>query len=272
MTIQEREKIVQTFLNELEFIGGRFNTSVEKYILQGGLNDDELALLFGQIDFFNEINALGLSDSIAKFMAEHEKVLEEVLLKARERNLDITAIDLQYLDYVMRADENAILGSARMYAEQFRSAILKPLISGVPRKQIVAELLPVINQSLPFKPNWLETAVDQAFTAFSNVATQEAFSDAPETKWILVHPLDRSTRRLCKHAINIQKDNPQGFTIEEINNGALNKGFVTTYKSEPSIYTWENLGGYKCRGIWVLADEQPKDLTPNIPKPTRGAG
>jgi len=253
-----RRKVVDKFLASLEGLGSRFNTSVKAYI-NSGLSDSELAALFGQIDFFQELTEMGYLEEVEKYMREHEKVIEDIIIKARQRGVDITGNNIQQLESVMLADEQFLLRRAEMFGHEFKSAILKPLIAGVPRRTIINELLPQIQAQVPFKPNWLDTAINQSFTAFDNVATQQAFKDEPDLRWVLVHPQDANTRRICNHAIAIQRENPAGFTIEEINSGALNEGFIARSKSEPQVYTFENLGGFNCRGWWAIADEAPEE-------------
>jgi hypothetical protein len=111
----------------------------------------------------------------------------------------------------------------------------------------IREILPTIQAQVEFKPAWFETAISTSYFQFNSNAMKEIYSDTPEQKFRLDHPKDNRTRHQCLHAIEIMENNPDGFTVSEIDNGALGQ---YKFKNEMINYSFIIKGGFNCRGRW----------------------
>lgn len=253
---EQIDNIINRFSNDLEAVQKRLLERLKQMVLTD-LSDVELAQLFAEMDFNQQLIAAGYESKVTDFLSEYYKVAQSVFAEAKRKGVDkVAGIGVQYLDDLINLDGQALLRRGQMHSEQLKSAMLRAIISGQSRKVIVNELLPQIQQTVEFNPAWLRTAINQSFTVFQNVAIKAAFEDAPESKFELIHIFDKDTRPLCKHAMERMKEFPGGLTIEQIDNGELYKGYSKRYKSEPDNYDFNNRGGFNCRGYWRIKEVQ----------------
>lgn len=244
---------IKTFLKEIDTVGKRFNTKILQILKSNrDLSNVELAQLVSQIDFFQEVQSLGYKTSADKLLKTYDKQLSDIVRLAKSRNVNVGRIDLGLFDDVARLDTRYILRRAADFSDNYKSELIKGLVGTNTREQLINNVLPIIQEAVPFRPNWFEAVITQSYTSFSNTATAEIFADEPNTKFKLIHPLDGRTRGLCQHAIEVQEQNPQGFTIEEINNNILGEGYEPKYPSDNTLFTFQNLGGFNCRGFWDI--------------------
>ena len=236
-------KVLSQFSSDITELEARFFKKVEKLVNQKGISDFELANMIYEHNFYAELRNLGLDGAYSELLDKYDETLAYWVKEGRARGVDIMKANVQMLDDLADIDAKAILRRAEMFDSQFKSALLKPLISGYSQQQLIDEFLPVIQKEVPFKTNWFIAAVDSAFTSFHSTTIKKVFEDDPEQRFTLLHPLDKNTRERCLHAIKISDENPDGFTIEEIEGGALGLE-----------YRWDTLGGFNCRGQWVMAE------------------
>jgi hypothetical protein len=254
MTTIEIESIINGFAIEINSIETQLLSQLKRLIANENLSNAELSVLIGELDLFSELNAFGFGSSVNELMKKNENIIIQAVNKARAQKLDVSKINLDNIIALSRMQTAQILRRGAEYGNELKQAILRTLITGTPRTVIINSVLPMIQQTTPFLPNWFIVALNQSFTAMNNAAIAVAFQSEPETRFKLIHIWDSHTRDLCKHAMRIMEEHPEGFTIDEINNGALNKGYVPKSKSENAIYTFDNLGGFNCRGWWDLVE------------------
>lgn len=238
------EQLIGLFSKELESLEVKFWQNVERLVKNKTLSDSDLMRIVAQQDFFQELVRLGYGDLAREVLNEYEETLSEWVREATRRGVNITTGTVTDLDTLADIDMEFILRRGRLFDSQVRSAMLRPLVLGTPRSELINTVLPEIQAQVPFKTNWFIVAVDQSYTAYTNVTKAKVFEDEPETKWKLLHPLDKNTRHICKEAIQRMKNYPEGLTVEQIEGEKL----------LGKEYTWENMGGFNCRGRWVLAD------------------
>lgn len=254
ITPEKIDGILNRFDAELKGIENVMINRLRKVVLSK-LTDNELIDFFAQIDLFQEISNSGYQAAINNLQADYVKVMNEIVKQAKAKGLDrVTGVGLANLDTLIQSDLNQVLRSGAFVSEQLRSGLLRAFIQGIPRKQIANEILPSLQAQIPFNPIWLKTAINQSLTNFQNTTIAAVFEDAPQTKFELIHIFDKDTRPLCKHAIDNMKKYPDGLTIEQINDGKLYDGYSKRSKSEPDNYTFENRGGFNCRGYWKLLE------------------
>jgi hypothetical protein len=246
-----RDEVIKKFLKETENIQTRFINQVQLLITNNKISNTDLARLVAQIDFYQELTSLGYETSVSRFMRQYDTELASLIRTARSQGLTLGSFDISMFDTIQKLDTKLLLGRASNFADEYKSALLKSILT-TDRQTLVNNIFPLINETIPFKPNWFEAVVNQSFTAYYNTATAQIYAERPETKFRLIHPVDKVTRPLCQFAIQRMEQYPDGLTIEQINSGKLNEGFEGKYPSQNTIYSFENLGGFNCRGFWEV--------------------
>lgn len=254
LTPEQIDRILSRFDTQLTTIGTNLFNRLSR-LVRSNLNDSGLAQLFAELDFFNEINKAGFQSAVSNLSGEYESLVNSIVQEAKQKGLNkIAGIGIDHLDTVINTDMQYLLRSGAMFGEQLKSSMVKTIVSGIPRSQIVNEILPQLQEQIKFNPSWLKTAINQAFASFQAITTAAVFEDAPQTRFTLVHRISKDSRPLCIHAIAEMAKYPDGLTITEINKGILYKGYQKRYKSEPDNYTFEQRGGFNCQGFWVIKE------------------
>lgn len=242
-------KPYEEFSNDLDNIASLFIKSLRKSF-GNKVSSIELARIISQIDFFKILNELGYAERVKIFIDKFDDEIIELIKTAKKRGVDkVSEISLSNLETLKELNANTILRSGQYYADKFKGELLKSIISGSNTNELVKDLLPIINDTVPFRPNWLTTAYETAYEQFNSLAKQEIFGKDKNVKWELIHPHDNKTRPQCITAINIMKEYPNGLTIAQINKGILGKYKI---KNEEQKYDYVNRGGFNCRGYWRI--------------------
>lgn len=239
ITPDERAKAIEEFFSEIELAQGKLRALLKRLLSDKKLTDSEMYNLIKGVNFFDQLRALGGNEAVGKLLTKYDDTISSIVKLAKKSGKDLTGFGIDQLVNLADMDASVILKRADMFSQEFKSSLLKTMIAGEPREKIVSEILPKIQEEVYFRTSWFNTAVNQSFTKFHNVSLRRAFEDSPETKFFLEHPLDKVTRPICIHAINEAKKYPDGLTIEEINSGKLGRE-----------YTFEDLGGFNCRGFF----------------------
>lgn len=224
------------------------NAFMERIKTFGQLSQVEQIALAAELDFFEELQRLGLTNIINKLQEDNLSVLVQI---AGERLNGISSIIASELNDILELDADVILRSGQAYSQQFKSRLLKGLVAG----DSISEMLKDFN--IPnFKWNWNIAAMDTAISEFQATALSKVFEDSPKQKFKLTGPYDKKTRCECKAVLNNQGD---GFTKEEIDKGAatkLVKEHCLKVKPESQVYNWVFRGGFNCRHYWEPVENE----------------
>jgi len=241
---------VDLYLSDLEKIGIDFQKRIELLFRSGSYKTTDLQQVIAEMDFFTELVDLGYMEDLKKFLRAYDNEITVLVNEAKKigvRNIGSgTIADLETLRDI---DGEALLRRAEMFSSQYKSALLKSIISSTSLDQIRSELLPQIQTEVPFQPSWFNSMVATSYSQFNASALAKLYEHSPERKFELDHPFDERTRKQCIHAIELMKEYPAGLTKKEIDNGILGE-----YESggELTKYNFINRGGYNCRGRWKV--------------------
>lgn len=201
------------------------------------LSKDERIQLALQVDFFQELADAGLTNVINKLVREYGSLISELeALKPK----GVAPITLRELDVLIRLDAEILLGKAKIYANEFKSELIKGYISGESQEIIISRL-----KESGLATNQLIAATQTAKDTFRASATAKLFEDEPETRLLLGDVLDDRTRCSCKAVLLFQPEN--GYTKAEIDAGAWTKLAQQHCPKFEGEYTFTFRGGFNCR-------------------------
>lgn len=207
------------------------------------LSEQEKIQLAYQVDLFQELQDLGLSDVIDKMLKEYAGILDDLLDK---KEIGIGALRLTDLENIANLDAATILGKAEAYSKEFKSALVKGFLSGQSTNEIRERL-----GSIGLASNQTIAAINTARDEYHSTSLAKLFEDEPATRFKLSDfPLDDRTRCSCKSVILNQPK--EGWTKEEIDNGAatrIARKYCPKFEGE---YSFVNRGGYNCRHNWEI--------------------
>jgi len=257
-----RESAITEFFDDLKLIEKQFLKDLESLITGKGKIESEtlrayrsaspgqLSAILGQLDFFTVLDDYPLEEATEKYLTKYSDVIKEMRAYAERRGLNVSGVSIDQLDTLIDLETDSILKRASAYSADLKKEMVRNFIAGTDRNEIANRLYTEISKTVPFTPHWARVATSQAFTAFRATTIDKVMStdtDKP-VRYNLLHPQDDNNRHACKVAIAISKKNPKGFTRAEIDAGALGVQ-----------YTFENLGGFNCRGDWMPTLESVKE-------------
>jgi hypothetical protein len=207
---------------------------------QRNISQREMFNLMLQVNFFTELEKAGLSNVIEEMNNQYAGIVSVLLKESRKAGITVSNITLSDLEVLKTLDAERILRSAQDYALQFKSSLIKGLISGEDTNGIIAKL-----GEIPLRTNQLIAAVDTARDEFRAASTAKIF-EGTDKRFVLAGPLDNKTRCVCRGVLEFQPK--QGHTLEEIKKGAWTKYAkkgCELYAKNPSErkYLEETLGG-----------------------------
>ncbi len=233
---------VNDFLNELSNIENKLINILPKLIDRlKGFSDTELAVIAREIDFFEQLNSLGYNDSVEKLMQDYDGVAENVFREANIRGLDTKVASASQLQLIKDLDAQAIFRIGQEISTKVKSELLRGIIDGDTRDNIVNRLSTTVVGELT-SPQ-LNTIVGDSFARFSNTATKKAFEENPDQrfKYVGASKENPRIRPLCKHVMS-NSQNEKGFTVAEILSYPEIGGLKLSFSGR---------GGYNCRHDWV---------------------
>ena len=236
---------VNEFLDTIEGMENRMFRNIKLLILDNNISMRELVTTTQQIDFFERMNAMGFQTAMQRYLNIYDDKIREIKRVAEERGVIIKSAMLDDLIKIKNIDTDYILARARMYSSELKSGLVKIMIGGYSRQELTKELLPILQSEVNFKAHWFEVVLNEHIKQFAMTGLFSAFEDEPQMKFKLLHPLDTNTRDLCKEAIMIFNNNPDGLTktqIEKIDNP----------KKPEQRYSVIKLGGWNCRGDLIV--------------------
>jgi hypothetical protein len=233
---------LNTFLSDLDSISLELIQTLKDIDLTK-LSDVELYKLVNAIDFYQELNDLGYETKVTDFLKVYENDIVELINLASDRGLDkIGYAPIDQLETLKQLSGEEILRSGSLYSTQLKKNLLTQIIQGKQTKEYFNKFLNQINETVPFKPNWLTAAITTSYSEFNALATAKVFEDLPETRYKLVGPDDKVTREACHYVLMNQPK--EGVTKEQIDAGYF--PYVTKHGNS-GIYTFVKRGGYSCR-------------------------
>ena len=236
-------------ITQLDEVQARFIKRIQS-LLPNNLGDVNLAQLDAQIDFFQELNASGYSDTLEDFFKEYDDVIKQVHLQATSRGLSgIVGVSATDLDLLANNEALFLLDKGKLYTQQFKNSIVRSIIGG----ETIGEILPSL-KGIPLTDAQLTTGISTGIEKFHATATAKVFEESPNQKFRLEGAIDGKTRASCRAVFENQPK--EGLTKSEIDAGAwtkLAKQFmVKPTDSERKVidiqgYTFIERGGFNCR-------------------------
>jgi len=167
----------------------------------------------------------------------------------------VARVNIADLQTLKDLELGRLLRRGQDYAGEVRSELLKQLLTGADMETIRNRVLPDIQKEMKFLPSWFNAMLNTSYSEYMSTGLQKLTEDIPGVRYVLQGPNDPHTRKQCKHALQIMKNNPDGFTLQEIKDGALG-----TYKTKDGIviYGFKNRGGYNCRHWLEVVSESIK--------------
>jgi hypothetical protein len=242
-------EVVNNFLeNELE----RLEVEFKRRLLEAtkGLSDIEAVQLVKELNFYTELQNAGLSDIINQIEEEYAQIISDAIKQAEKVGAGIRNINLTDLEILVQEDTESLLNSAKAYANQFKSRLIKGFISGEDTASIVSSL-----DNIGLRTNQVISAVNTARDQFNSTALMTLFEDEPDTHYVMNHVIDGRTRCSCKAVFFRQPK--EGYTRKQIQEGnAWHKLAMSCpdyakrwTEGKQAKYNIVNRGSYGCRGI-----------------------
>lgn len=221
------------YKKDMERIQAALLKKIEKVL--GGLtvlDDAGLATAFKQIDFLDELNALGFPALLKKIKGSYNKnaIKSFDLLKATQRTRQ-AATAVQAVEILSILDLTTISAGVTKYANELKTAMFRGLLTGQSSASIMEGLTSTYGVGRALSSKQQVMLLQDSFARFSRTTTSKLFQDVPEQKFEYVGPDDEVTRDECVTGLVAGQ-----ITAEEI----------------PTLTntTIEGGGGFNCRHEW----------------------
>jgi hypothetical protein len=201
------------------------------------LNQGQIINLIAEMDFFKELQGLGLTKIVDKLEKEYSGIVNQ---NQETGGVKISALSLRELNIIKDLDVRSLLGQAENYATQFKSKLLKGLLSGEGNRTIANEL-----EGMSLTSPQIVTAITTSRDEFNSIVLAKEYEEYPNQLFRLAGILDNRTRCACKAVLAFQP--PEGFTKQEVDEGLLTKIAKEHCPKFKGQYTWTFRGGFNCR-------------------------
>jgi len=246
------------FYKEIETLETEFISFVRN-LTRKTASPVELTTFLTQYDFFNALREQGYEGKATQFMQSWDSQILRLLNLADVRGAEMVArVNIADLQTLKDLELGRLLRRGQDYAGEVRGELLKQLLTGADMETIRNRVLPDIQKEMKFLPSWFNAMLNTSYSEYMSTGLQKLTEDIPGVRYVLQGPNDPHTRKQCKHALQTMKQNPEGFTLQEIKDGALG-----TYKTKDGIviYGFKNRGGYNCRHwLEVVSESITGDL------------
>ena len=224
------------YKKDMEKIQTQLLKKIEKVL--GGLtvlDDAGLATAFKQINFVDELNALGFPTLLAKVKGSYDKNAIKTfdLLKATQRTRQV-ATAVQAVEILSILDLTTISAGVTRYANELKTAMFRGLLTGQSSSSIMQGLTETYGVGRALSSKQQVALLNDSFARFSRTTTAKLFQDVPEQKFEYVGPDDEVTRDVCVATLEMQGE---GMTIAEI-------------EAEAPV-SFADGGGFNCRHEWI---------------------
>ena len=224
------------YKKDMEKIQTQLLKKIEKVL--GGLtvlDDAGLATAFKQINFVDELNALGFPTLLAKVKGSYDKNAIKTfdLLKATQRTRQV-ATAVQAVEILSILDLTTISAGVTRYANELKTAMFRGLLTGQSSSSIMQGLTETYGVGRALSSKQQVALLQDSFARFTRTTTAKLFEDVPEQKFEYVGPDDEVTRDVCVATLEMQGE---GMTIAEI-------------EAEAPV-SFADGGGFNCRHEWI---------------------
>ena len=224
------------YKKDMEKIQTQLLKKIEKVL--GGLtvlDDAGLATAFKQINFVDELNALGFPTLLAKVKGSYDKNAIKTfdLLKATQRTRQV-ATAVQAVEILSILDLTTISAGVTRYANELKTAMFRGLLTGQSSASIMQGLTETYGVGRALSSKQQVALLQDSFARFTRTTTAKLFEDVPEQKFEYVGPDDEVTRDVCVATLEMQGE---GMTIAEI-------------EAEAPV-SFADGGGFNCRHEWI---------------------
>jgi hypothetical protein len=224
------------YKKDMEKIQTQLLKKIEKVL--GGLtvlDDAGLATAFKQINFVDELNALGFPALLKKVKSSYDKSLIRNLdvLTATQRTKQV-ATAVQAIEILSILDLTTISAGVTKYANELKTAMFRGLLTGQSSASIMEGLTATYGVGKALTSSQQTALLNDTFARFNRTTTGKLFADVPEQKFLYVGPDDNVTRPECSETIAIQGE---GMTMAEI-------------ESQAPVAFGDG-GGFNCRHEWI---------------------
>jgi hypothetical protein len=227
--------IPEEFINILKQIEVDFIAKLEKVLANPkGLTREQLARAVADIDFIEELKKLGFESELTRFINGYTDGISDILkIAEREKVVNLIRTKGQVFQDIKLLDFEKILGRAKVFSEDVKSSMLKGIISGESRTQIIKNI-----GEVNLTANQMNTAIATSYDQYARAFTKTVYEDEPEQRFIYGFGRqigERNIRDTCEQALIKQAtEYPDGVTMEEIESG-IYEGI-----------TFVEGGGYNC--------------------------
>lgn len=224
------------YKKDMEKIQTQLLKKIEKVL--GGLtvlDDAGLATAFKQINFVDELNALGFPALLAKVKGSYDKnaIKTFALLKGKQRTRQ-AATAVQAVEILSILDLTTISAGVTRYANELKTAMFRGLLTGQSSASIMQGLTETYGVGRALSSKQQVALLNDSFARFTRTTTAKLFEDVPEQKFEYVGPNDEVTRDVCVATLEMQGE---GMTIAEI-------------EAEAPV-SFADGGGFNCRHEWI---------------------
>ena len=224
------------YKKDMEKIQTQLLKKIEKVL--GGLtvlDDAGLATAFKQINFVDELNALGFPALLAKVKGSYDKnaIKTFALLKGKQRTRQ-AATAVQAVEILSILDLTTISAGVTRYANELKTAMFRGLLTGQSSASIIEGLTSTYGVGRALSSKQQVALLNDSFARFSRTTTVKLFEDVPEQKFEYIGPDDEVTRDVCVATLEMQGE---GMTIAEI-------------EAEAPV-SFADGGGFNCRHEWI---------------------
>ena len=224
------------YKKDMEKIQTQLLKKIEKVL--GGLtvlDDAGLATAFKQINFVDELNALGFPTLLAKVKGSYDKnaIKSFDLLKATQRTRQV-ATAVQAVEILSILDLTTISAGVTRYANELKTAMFRGLLTGQSSASIMQGLTETYGVGRALSSKQQVALLNDSFARFTRTTTAKLFEDVPEQKFEYVGPNDTQTRPTCEATLLMQGE---GMTIAEI--------------EAKAPVSFADGGGFNCRHEWI---------------------
>jgi len=222
------------YKKDMEKIQTQLLKKIEKVL--GGLtvlDDAGLATAFKQINFVDELNALGFPALLAKVKGSYDKnaIKTFALLKGKQRTRQ-AATAVQAVEILSILDLTTISAGVTRYANELKTAMFRGLLTGQSSASIMQGLTETYGVGRALSSKQQVMLLNDSFARFSRTTTAKLFQDVPEQKYEYVGPDDEVTRDECQTGLAA---------------GQITADQIPTETNT----TIEGGGGFNCRHEWV---------------------
>jgi len=224
------------YKKDMEKIQTQLLKKIEKVL--GGLtvlDDAGLATAFKQINFVDELNALGFPALLAKVKGSYDKnaIKTFALLKGKQRTRQ-AATAVQAVEILSILDLTTISAGVTRYANELKTAMFRGLLTGQSSASIMQGLTETYGVGRALSSKQQVALLNDSFARFTRTTTAKLFEDVPEQKFEYVGPNDTQTRPTCEATLLMQGE---GMTIAEI--------------EAKAPVSFADGGGFNCRHEWI---------------------